>query len=234
VASARIRGAGPFESQPVVFHWPWYWHLWRLGPWALLALAVAVPKRNRDHRALLIFVPLAILSLLWPLATKLVPSAPSASVSVDRSNLLFESLVTGLALLWLQADWLRGRPGWVRVPLSLGLMLLAGLVAFVSASQTLAGPMISILPIFVTILGAILLVALALARRMTHRRYVPLAFMVWLAGLAALLLQAQPDVRLTRLEKAILDSCERPPGMSGERGGRGIPSAVRALAALSR
>jgi len=181
VASARIRGAGPFESQPVVFHWPWYWHLWRLGPWALLALAVAVPKRNRDHRALLIFVPLAILSLLWPLATKLVPSAPSASVSVDRSNLLFESLVTGLALLWLQADWLRGRPGWVRVPLSLGLMLLAGLVAFVSASQTLAGPMISILPIFVTILGAILLVALALARRMTHRRYVPLAFMVWLA-----------------------------------------------------
>jgi subtilisin family serine protease len=52
------------------------------------------------------------------------------------------------------------------------------------------------------------------------------------AGLAALLLQAKPDVRLTRLEKAILDSCERPPGMSGERGGRGVPSAVRALAAL--
>ncbi len=165
----------------MVFHWPWYWHLFRLGPWALLALAVAVPKRNRDRRALLIFVPLAILSLLWPLAIKLVPSAPSASVSLDRSNLLFESLVVGLALLWLQADWLRGRPGWVRVPLSLGLLLLAGLVAFVSASQTLADPMISILPILVTILGAILLAALALARRMTHRRYVPLAFMVWLA-----------------------------------------------------
>jgi subtilisin len=54
------------------------------------------------------------------------------------------------------------------------------------------------------------------------------------AGLAALLLQARPDVRMTRLEKAILDSCERPPGMSGERGGRGVPSAVRALAALSK
>jgi subtilisin len=54
------------------------------------------------------------------------------------------------------------------------------------------------------------------------------------AGLAALLLQARPDVRMTRLEKAILDSCERPPGMSGERGRRGVPSAVRALAALSR
>jgi subtilisin family serine protease len=54
------------------------------------------------------------------------------------------------------------------------------------------------------------------------------------AGLAALLLQAKPDVRLTRLEKAILDSCERPPGMSAERCGRGIPSAVGALEALSR
>jgi subtilisin len=54
------------------------------------------------------------------------------------------------------------------------------------------------------------------------------------AGLAALLLQARPDVRMTRLEKAILDSCERPPGMSSERGGRGVPSAVRALAALSK
>ena len=54
------------------------------------------------------------------------------------------------------------------------------------------------------------------------------------AGLAALLLQAKPNVKLARLEKAILDSCERPPGMSAERGGRGVPSAVRALAALSK
>jgi subtilisin family serine protease len=50
------------------------------------------------------------------------------------------------------------------------------------------------------------------------------------AGLAALLLQTRPDIRLTRLEKAILDSCERPPGMSG--GGGGVPFAVRVFAAL--
>ena len=54
------------------------------------------------------------------------------------------------------------------------------------------------------------------------------------AGLAALLLQARPGVAMTRLEKAILHSCARPPGMSEERGGRGVPSAVRALAALTR
>ena len=187
----------------MVFHWPWYWHLFRLGPWALLTLAVAVPKRNRDRRTLLIFVPLAILSLLWPLATKLVPSVPTASVSADRFNLLFESLVIGLALLWLQADWLRGRPGWVRVPLSLGLMLLAGLVAFVSASRTLADPMIFILPIYVTILGAGLLAALALARRLTRGRYVPLAFMVWL-GVGSLLFTAVSAALLAGVPQLLL------------------------------
>ena len=38
--------------------------------------------------------------------------------------------------------------------------------------------------------------------------------------------------QVTRLEKAILESCSRPRGMSAERGGRGIPSAVKALEAL--
>jgi NADH:ubiquinone oxidoreductase subunit K len=202
VASARIDGAGPFEGQPVFFHWPWYWHLSGLGPWLLLALAVGVPKRNRDRRALLIFVPLAILSLLWPVATKHV-NFPSASL--DRFNLLFESLVVGLALLWLHADRLRGYQGWVRVPLSLGLMLLAGLVAFVSAGQSLSDPMVIILPIFVAVLGAILLVALALARRMTRGRYVPLSFMGWLAvgsllftAVSAALLAGVPQLLTSR------------------------------------
>ena len=52
------------------------------------------------------------------------------------------------------------------------------------------------------------------------------------AGLAALLLQAKPNAKVSRVEKAILDSCTRPRGMSAERGGRGIPSASKALEAL--
>ena len=178
MASARIGGAGPFEGQPVFFHWPWYWHLARLGLWALLALAVAVPKRNRDRRALLIFIPLAILGLLWPVATKRV-NFPSDSL--DQFNLLFESLVVGIALLWLQADRLRGCRGWVRVPLSLGLLGLASLAALASAGRGFSDPIVIALPIFVVVLGAILLVALALARRITQGRYVPLPFMGWLA-----------------------------------------------------
>lgn len=53
------------------------------------------------------------------------------------------------------------------------------------------------------------------------------------AGLAALLLQAQPKASVARVERAIFDSCKRPSGMTATRGGRGIPNAKQALAALS-
>ena len=141
-------------------------------------MAVAVPKRNHDRRALLIFVPLAILGILWPFVTGRV-NLPSASL--DQFNLLFESLVVGIALLWLHADRLRGYRRWVRVPLSLGLMVLAALVAFISDGRALADPLVIDLPFFVAVLGAALLAALALARRMIHERDAPLAFLGWLA-----------------------------------------------------
>jgi NADH:ubiquinone oxidoreductase subunit K len=144
----------------------------------LLAGAVGVSKRNRDRRTLLIFIPLAILSLLWPLV---VPRVSLASASMDQFALLFESLIVGLALFWLHADTLRRHHGFVRGPVSLGLLLLAVLVAVVSAGWTLSDPTLIIFLIFVAVLGAILLVSLAITRRMVHRRYVPLSFMLWLA-----------------------------------------------------
>lgn len=52
------------------------------------------------------------------------------------------------------------------------------------------------------------------------------------AGLAALLLQARPEATADQLEQAIFASCQRPPGMWEQRGGRGVPDAPRALAAL--
>ena len=53
-----------------------------------------------------------------------------------------------------------------------------------------------------------------------------------LAGLAALLWQAKRDATLAQIEQAIYESCA--PSPSGtERGGRGIPNAPRALAALT-
>ncbi len=52
------------------------------------------------------------------------------------------------------------------------------------------------------------------------------------AGLAALLLEAEPNVSVKKLEAAIFASCKRPRGMSPERGGLGIPYGPDALEAL--
>jgi len=53
-----------------------------------------------------------------------------------------------------------------------------------------------------------------------------------IAGLAALLLEAEPKRSVARLERAILGSCKRPKEMKRGRGGAGIPDAVQALEAL--
>jgi subtilisin len=54
-----------------------------------------------------------------------------------------------------------------------------------------------------------------------------------IAGLAALLFQAQPSATINDVETAILRSCELAPGMSADRAGHGFPNAVRALEALT-
>jgi hypothetical protein len=195
-ASAKINGAGPFQTEPVVFHWPWYWHLPRLGPWLLLGLAVALPARNRDRRAILIFIPLVILSVLWPLVMRHT-TLPSASL--NQFALLFESLIVGLALLWLNADTLRRRHGLVRVPMSLGILVLAGLVAALSSGLPLSDPFFVIFLIFVAVMGAVLLLALALTRRTTHRRYVPRPFLLWLVAWTLLFMTAGTVLLLTAM-----------------------------------
>jgi subtilisin len=52
------------------------------------------------------------------------------------------------------------------------------------------------------------------------------------AGLAALLIEARPDRSAAEIEAAIFRSCERARGMTRPRANRGMPDALRALAAL--
>ncbi len=53
-----------------------------------------------------------------------------------------------------------------------------------------------------------------------------------IAGLAALLWQAKPKATVAQIERAIFASCQAGPGMSVERGNRGLPNGPRALEAL--
>jgi hypothetical protein len=182
VATADLQGVGPLESAPVIYHWPWYRHLSRAALWLLLALAVALPQTNRDRRALLIFIPLLVLVLLWrPLAA----SAGMAGLSLEEFSLFFESLVVGVGLLWLNADRLGQYRGLMRPVLSLGLILVAGgagVVSYGLASSRDAAPFLA----SIVVMGVVLLIALAAARRLAHRRYQPLRFMLYL-GLASIL-----------------------------------------------
>lgn len=53
-----------------------------------------------------------------------------------------------------------------------------------------------------------------------------------IAGLAALLLSAEPGASADDLEAAIQDSAKLPPGMTPQRANRGIPNGPGALALL--
>lgn len=176
-ASAQGEGVDPFVGRPALYYWPWYWHLPSLGPWLLLALAVALPAANRHRHALLIFVPLLILGLLWERVTTRtgMPSAGRAQFSF-----LGEFLATGLALLWLNADKLGRLRGPARLAAGLGLLLLADLMVIPSYWGSFPGRT-GMFIVFTAIMGIVLLVALTLTRRLAHQRYRPLHFLLWLA-----------------------------------------------------
>jgi subtilisin family serine protease len=53
-----------------------------------------------------------------------------------------------------------------------------------------------------------------------------------IAGLAAVLMEAKPEASAAKVEAAIFKSCKRPAGAPRARGGRGLPNARKALAAL--
>lgn len=54
-----------------------------------------------------------------------------------------------------------------------------------------------------------------------------------IAGLCALLLQAQPDATASQLEQAIIGSCSRTPNMTEARANHGVPDAAKAFSLLT-
>lgn len=178
-ASAAADGIGSTDSEPVVYHWPWYWHLPSLGPWLLLILACALFRANRQRDALLIFVPLLILDLLWGRVTTLTGMSSSLQV---QFSFVGEFLAAGIALLWLHAERLGRSGGLVRFAASLGLLGLADLAVLVSYWGALPNQSV----VFTAIVTLSLLVSLTLTRRLSHRHYQPARFLLWLALWSAL------------------------------------------------
>lgn len=182
-AQANLGADGLRESDPVFYHWPWYNHIPSLGLWILLAVALVVPKANRDRRALLVLVPALILMLL--LRPFLRMTGANAG-DLEQFRMLFGSLVVGLALLWLNAGHLGRYRGLMSFALSLGLVLLAAGLGTVSYGMEQVDDA-TIYLLFVATMSLALVTALRVARRLTGRRYRPLRFMLFLAAASVLL-----------------------------------------------
>jgi len=102
-----------------------------------------------------------------------------ASASETQFSFFIEFLAVGMALLWLSADTLGRWRGLRWLAAGLGIFLLADLAAVLSYWGTFPGQS-RIIIIFTLIVAVILLISLALTRRLVHRRYQPLRFMLWL------------------------------------------------------
>jgi hypothetical protein len=200
VASADPNGIGRREGEPVVYRWPWYWHLPRLGPWLLLSLAILVPGANRDWRALPVFLPTLVLILSWYPAAALLGFH---TISAEEVGFVFESLVFGIALLWLSIDKIAKYRAWMRFAMSLGIFMVVGLVTGVSHDGVFS-PKTSILLLLTICLGIVELVILTVTRRLACRCSDPVRFTVWLGICGALFSAvgiATFDVILALLER---------------------------------
>jgi hypothetical protein len=161
---------GPGQGQALVYDWKWYYAARGLFVWAILALAMAIPKANRDRRAALILVPVAAVSLVWVLAQAVLhlPSAQAYYLDVVVS-----SLVVGIAVLWLLASSLGRLRGVARFFLALCLMFAVAVVGGLSTLSASSSGEVVVLPIVMAFFAAILLSAMAATARQCRGGYSP-------------------------------------------------------------
>lgn len=111
--------------------------------------------------------------LLWYPTAELLDMAP---VTAEELGVIFESLVFGIALLWLNIDRIAQYPARIRAVVSVGVLGLACLVAGMSRDGGVPRETSVLLP-GAMCLGIVDLVILAAARRLARRRCDPVRFM---------------------------------------------------------
>ena len=130
IASSDIGDLGPRHGLEVVYNWRWYHSMPSLALWLVLVAALIIIKENRNHRILLILMPLLIVSVLWFLFTQMMGFRSYADV--ETFNMMFNSLVAGITFLWLFAPKLGGFKPWIAFFLSFALTMTLFLVGIVS------------------------------------------------------------------------------------------------------
>jgi hypothetical protein len=148
-----------------------------LALWAILALAIMVPKANRRREALLILVPALLVNLVWLGVAQLF----QLIISDDETfAMVVQSLTVGSAVLWLLGHALANCTPWKATVLALGIalgMALVGVLCVTGLSrQTIS------LPLLLSLLMPALVLGYAGAGWMSRRTYRPTRFLLLLAA----------------------------------------------------
>ena len=148
-----------------------------LLPWLVLIAAAVTIKANHNYRTLALLIPLALVNLLYvPLRNAL----NMTSSDVVQFDWLFQSLATGVTLLWLIAPSLECRPAAARIAAGIGFMVASayvGMLSYGAASQQEAILFLAL----ISSLGIVIVLAPAIAARLCRQSYRPKTFLLWLA-----------------------------------------------------
>ena len=168
---------GPKEGEAVMCHWKWYYGTSSWALWVVLAAVFVLVKANRNRRALLILVPLLILSLIWFGFKKLMPVPTSTEMIFDQ---IFYSLIVGIAVVFLLGHKLSGRNRFITFLLVLGVMMVLWTVGAMSYSGIeFSNDMLGSIVYFASLALAMLL-GTVLAGWFCRKRYSAKRFLIML------------------------------------------------------
>ena len=174
--SADLGRLGPHQGEAVRYNWKWYDSASGFMLWLVLILAVVIPKANHNIHVLWIIVPLVVLNQLY-LAFKQLAGANSSSIV--QFDTLFYSMLIGIAVLWLTANYLEKFGGFIRFLLAFGTVLIVACFGTLSyyAGFSRDTFLFSVLFVFITLA---LLLAMTVSSFLCGKRYQPVRFLLWL------------------------------------------------------
>ncbi len=169
---------GPKESSPVTYTWSFIDNFSGLIVWVAVLIVFILFRENWTPKAFLILLPMFVVSVVW-LGLKKATNMPSNAAMMY--DIIFNSLVAGIAALWLLADRIGNRNRFATFLLAVVVMAIMCALAGVSLGEfKLSADMAGISVVF-AVLAAIVLWAFVLTGWMCRKSYSAVRFMLWLA-----------------------------------------------------
>jgi len=173
-----IGDLGPKYSEATVYNWKLYHSIPSLMPWFILLGAIVLEKTNRNPQALLIFIPLFIIFLLWLGFVFLLNIPFSAKAQFDP---IIVSYSVGIAMLWLLVHKFGNRKRLVRFIFAFGVMAVIGIVGSISYAGLEFSQQNFALLMMLAILSFAMLLGFVMAGWQCRNRYGHVRFILWLA-----------------------------------------------------